>query len=100
MGHFFSRMKSATQANVVSYAALATTNLIMSSNTQNINDKIQFLSSYPNMVAKNADHRQDRDSRSPNKNSPTFEKHDFLKVCMKESLSIKTIKRITFAIII
>lgn len=76
----FLRMKNATQANVVSYAALATTNLIMNSNTQNINDKIQFLSSYPNVIAKNADLRQERDSKSPNKNSPTFEKHDFLKV--------------------
>ncbi len=76
------RIKTATQANVVSYAALATTNLIMSANSQgqNINEKIQFLSSYPNMIGKNNEYRQDRDSKSPNKSSPTFEKAEFLKV--------------------
>jgi hypothetical protein len=73
-------MKNATQANVVSYAALATTNLIINSNPQHINEKIQFLSSYPNMIAKSAELRQDRDSKSPLKNSPTYEKHDFAKV--------------------
>ncbi len=76
------RIKTATQANVVSYAALATTNLIMNANTpgQNINEKIQFLSSYPNLIAKNSEYLHERDSKSPNKSSTSFEKTDFLKV--------------------
>ena len=39
------RMKTAAHANVVSFAALTTTNLIVNSNGQNISEKLQYISS-------------------------------------------------------
>ena len=79
------RLKTVNQANVVSYAALATKNLIINTNGQNLNDQLQFLSQYPNLIAKTPD---------PLKSSPTAENQEFLKSLIHEQKKLESLKNI------
>ena len=81
------RLKTVNQANVVSYAALATKNLIINTNGgQNLNDQLQFLSQYPNLIAKA--------SSDPLKSSPTVENQEFLKSLIHEQKKLESLKNI------